>query len=75
MPWVIEFDLRVTFEANRNCVFDPISPILVDVIRLHFDAAESIADATTALAFHKQVRYVVSVEFAGHGFDSAPFRS
>jgi hypothetical protein len=67
--------LRVTLKADRDCVPDLVPFILIDVIRLNFDTAKTVADATTALASYEEICYLIPIEFAGHGFDDAQFRS
>jgi hypothetical protein len=63
--------LRVTLEADRDCVPDLVPSILIDVIRLNFDTAKTVADAATALASYEEICYLIPIEIAGHGFDDA----
>jgi hypothetical protein len=64
-------DLGMTFEADWDCVFDPVPAILIDMVRLDLDAAKTVADATSAAASHEEVCYLVSVELASHRFDDS----
>jgi len=57
---VVGVDLGMTFEADWDCVFDPVPAILIDMVRLDLDAAKTVADATTSAASHEEVCYLVS---------------
>ena len=55
---VIAVNLSMTLEANRNRVVDGIGATFLgwnDVIRLHLDAAEAMADAATPTTLSKQL--------------------